>query len=432
LATFRHYGLLPNVSPIIVESLVPADVATRPAVPPRARDMAPAPAVSPQVVHHRMVYRVIMHGVRPGFSRLDVLRSVAHLFGQTPHRIANGLKRATVSRRLASAQAATRMAELLTEAGCNCSIEVAVDGAWGSEPALGPAPASAEGSSRPARQEPRRFALPPAPVAVPSGVGSRGRLERLRLAVQTWPDRFRSRVAVPLMQFGRDARDAMNRPFDDAWRRMGRYWTPGIQQFVFAFGALATLALLSNSIPGYSIPQPGARIANMPHSDSGNPLAPAIELRGVESVTAMTDASRPVHRVRTSAGEVSIEPDATRPRTWALTWEGVRLRDLHVDSVPTIMTRTGSRRNEPAVGEFTDEVVLVVDTGERRSAYCAASRMMLVVLPRRGIPRLQEVVGQCAELETVVVGDRRLLLHFYDRAAPSLVYQAGRLTRMVN
>ncbi|MFN0305217.1 MAG: hypothetical protein ACKVQU_33265 [Burkholderiales bacterium] len=352
--------------------------------PPDKIDDAPGHAQSGR----RLSYRVIVHDIRPGFDRTAVLQGVAHLFPRDrirPSHEHNDMPECPpIARRMRYASEATRLADLLTQAGCRCSIEIGVEA--------------------PPRAETR------------SG------------AQATHGSWYRGIVA--------DIRGAAVGPLRIIASRMARFWTPGIQQFVFALGALATIGVLSSAIPGYSVPAGRSDTGAQPSRRDNRPLAPVIELHQAMRASGM-GARRGVelpaaglHHAATSLGAISLERVPLNPNLWALKWNDSTLRELHVESTPSIVSRHGGNRLEAAIGEFGDEVALVIDTGEPRSLFCQANKTLLVVLSKVGAAHLHDIPGNCVELESVAVDERKLLMHFYDRAAPSVAYEAGQILRI--
>ncbi len=336
----------------------------------------------------RLSYRVIVRDIRPGFDRPAVLRGVAHLFPRDHlrsirecHDIPECLP---FARSMRHASEATRLADLLTQAGCRCSIEICV-------------------------KAPRRAA-------------NRG---GVRATHASW---YRGIVA--------DIRTAAGDPLRRMARYVTRFWTPALQQFVFGLGALATIGVLSAAIPGYPIPAGTSDTGAQPSRRDNRPRAPVIDLDQAKRISnngSLRGVGLPangLHYAVTSLGVITLERAPLNLHLWALKWNDSTLRELHVESTPSIVSRRGGDRLEAAIGEFGDEVALVVDTGEPRSIFCQANKTLLVVLSKVGAAHLHDIPGNCVELESVAVDERKLLMHFYDRAAPSVAYEAGQILRI--
>lgn len=387
----------------------------------------------------RLSYRVIVHDIRSGFDRPAVLQSVAHLFPRDMARsidASGGMPECVpISRRMRNASGATRLAELLAHAGCRCSIEISVD--------------------TPRREKTRRGAhathdswyrgLGARLTGVPADLTA-----LMQLATGVWHRTgavVRSAAHRPFPHWVKPAQMRLDRVVADIravavgpLRSMAscvrRFWTPGIQQFVFGLGALATIGVLSSAIPGYSVSVESSDTGVQPLRRDHRPLAPVIDLHQAMRVSNMGSRrgveipASGLHRAVTSLGTITLERVPLNAHLWALKWNDSTLRELHVESTPSIVSRHGGDRLDAAIGEFGDEVALVVDTGEPRSLFCQANKTLLVVLSKVGAAHLHDIPGNCVELESVAVDKGKLLMHFYDRAAPSVAYEAGQILRI--
>lgn len=384
-------------------------------------------------------YRVIVHDIRSGFDRPAVLQSVTHLFPCDVVRsidASGGMPEGVpIARSMRDASGATRLAELLTQAGCRCSIEISV--------------------VTPRRAKSRRRAL-----ATPDSWYQRldARLARvpanltafMQSAATLWHRTravLRSTVHHPFAQWVKsawmrsdrmvaDIRASAADPLRSVASRAALFWTPRLQQFVFGLGALATIGVLSSAIPGYSVSVGGSDTDAQPTRRDHRPLAPVLDLdqsMRVANMGSRRGVEQPadgLHRAVTSLGAITLERVPLNPHLWVLKWDGSTLRELRVESTPSIVSRQGGDRLEAAIGEFGDEVALVVDTGEPRSLFCQANKTLLVVLSKVGAAHLHDIPGNCVELESVAVVGGKLLMHFYDRAAPSVAYEAGQILRI--
>lgn len=387
----------------------------------------------------RRSYRVVIHDIRSGFDRLAVLQSVAHLFPRDMARSieASGDMRECVpiARRMRNASGATRLAELLTHAGCRCSIEISVDtprratnrrgahttlDSWhrGLDARLAGAPANITALMQSA-----------------AGVWHRTGAVVRSAAHRPFPHWVKS-AWMRLDRLVADIRAVAVGPFRSMASCVRRSWTPGIQQFVFGLAALATIGVLSSAIPGYSVSVESSDTGVQPLRRDHRPLAPVIDLHqamhasNLGSRRGVEIPANGLHRAVTSLGTITLERVPLNAHLWALKWNDSTLRELHVESTPSIVSRHGGDRLEAAIGEFGDEVALVVDTGEPRSLFCQANKTLLVVLSKVGAAHLHDISGNCVELESVAVHAGRLLMHFYDRAAPSVAYEAGQILRI--
>jgi hypothetical protein len=345
----------------------------------RIDEPAALPAASARLfelseTHQLLSYRVVVHGIRPEFDPAVVLGSIADLFRRGDEKNVDLGASMPFGRAVRDAAAAARLADLLTTAGCQCAIDINF---------AAPLPDASVSSSwhGPSWRMPARIT---------------GAYRTAGAFLQSWSPALRARLQVG-----------------------------AIKPIALAIGVVATIGVLLVTLSGTSSPVYATRAGDATVSPGGNPLPPAVDWSTRSTVAAMRRApgNEALLRAKTSLGEVTLEKNSH------LKWNGAVIRELRVESPPSIVPRRGRGKPEPAIGEFSDEVALVIDTGEPRSAFCQANKSMLVVLSRLGAAHMHDIPGNCAELETVAVDRERMLLHFYDQAAPSIAYQGGQILR---
>ena len=413
------------LSATLVQSQAPADSVVRSGrsnVVSRSSERGGAPSTNDR----RPAYRVVVFDIRSGFNRQAALHTIARLFGRNADRLIDQSERLPIARLMSHAGAATRLAELLTAAGCRCSIEIDVTASHA------PGNTANSGDSDVGTAQPAA----PADTALVAGIASRS-AEWVRRATVRRRPRWAIACAAHLARSAKAIGAASEQLLHRVRSRLAKMWTPGVQQFVFGIGALATIGVLSTAIPGHTVPIGQAALGGEKVGRDQTPRAPVIDLGQAMrplSISVRQDggsASNGLQRAATSLGVVSLERTGRNAQLWELKWNDAKLRELRVEMPPSFVARHGADKWQAAIGEFGDEVALVVDTGEPRSMFCQANKTMLVVLSKAGAAHLHDIPGNCVELETVTVDERRLLMHFYDRAAPSLAYEAGRIVRVV-
>lgn len=331
-------------------------------------------------------YRVVVQAVRPEFAAAAVLGSIADLFRRGEEKAVDLGARMPFGRTVRDAAGAARLADLLTVAGCRCSIEIYL-----------------------------ATPLPDQSVAVPAT--SAAWVHRVRcvsgLIVSAYTT-ARTRVGA-VVAAGRPLVQALSELLIARCVRLRASATQAV-----AIGAVASLVLLLVTLPGTSGPVFATRASDVATSLGTNPLPPAVEWASRLAAASMNPlalaGSEALYRANTRLGEVSLKRNPYKAGHWDLTWNDAVIRELHVESPPSIVSRQGRGKSEPAIGEFGDEVALVIDTGEHRSMFCLANKPMLVVLSRIGTAHMYDIPGGCAELETAQIDPQRILIHFYDRA----------------
>jgi hypothetical protein len=345
-----------------------------------------------------LAYRVVVHDIRPEFDRAVVLGGIAALFRRGDEESVDLNASMPLTRTVRDAQAAARLTDLLTATGCRCAIEIDI-------------------------------AAPlPQAVAAPAW----------RSAMTSWRDRVFARMTA-VFHSTRAHIDSVAATGDliiqSIWHgsiaRCAKLRANAMQPIALAIGLLGFVGVLVVTLPGTSAPVYATRAGDATLIASVDPRPPAVELssRATAASTRRAPANDALHRAKTPLGELTLEKNPNKAGHWYLKWNGAIIRDLRVESPPSIVPRQGRGKPEPAIGEFGDEVALVIDTGEPRSTFCQANKSLLVVLSRLGAAHMHDIPGNCAELETVAVDRERMLLHFYDQAAPSVAYQGGQILR---
>ncbi len=356
-------------------------------------------------------YRVVVLDVRAEFNRATVLGSIADLFRRGDEMAIDLSARMPFGRLVRDAAGAARLADLLTMAGCRCAIEIHFNA--------------------PVLDEPVRRSWHVAAW-----------LDRLSVRIASEYEAARERFVIAcgtareridaVCEAGRPLVRALLDSFIARWTRLRVRAT---QPVAVAIGVSASMGLLLVTLSGIIAPVYATRAGDATTS-LVIPQPPAVEWASRTAAASMSpvtiSGNEALYRAKTRLGVVTLEKNSDHAGQWNLKWNGALIRELRVASAPSIVSRQGRGKPEPAVGEFGDEVALVIDTGEPRSMFCQANKPMLLVLSRIGAAYMHDIPGDCAELETVQVDRQGMFIHFYDQAAPSVAYQGGRILRSLN